>query len=1072
MMKSNSKINPYWWSVIISLIVLFSISMVFAADEIVSSPDIEKISQMRDKQAISAQKAKFLKLSEQMRQVKSRDVRNPKKLERDMALPKNPFNSTGDGILPSPSSREIFFNSGRMSMTTPPNPINVMINNAEADTIVQGDDIILTIDFSDSSFEADIAIWIDFDGDGLFDPDVDMQIDDSEQIMDNDMEDEDSAWGRYQMTMHGDDDEGPNRVSNLGIFFEAMDIGGSDVGYVYIEPLNGPYSVSGTVTPPMENIIIVAVPLDSLVGGHEDGPAPWMTVTDVTGAYTNYVAIAGSYYIMAFDFLEVTDGMYADTSYWDVIIDDALVGYDFNFITPTSAIEGYVEDEFGMAVEGIYVWADEDWGDGPGRQAETDTNGYYFMSIEEGDYRVGLDSWDLIPDYLVPRDSVIYVPDYDTVGLDFGVYSTDSFISGTVYLNDLPFEGALVSAESWLGWTESQSGSDGYYELSVSSLADGMGGYHVNIRDRDELPPGTVQLNWPGNVMTGSDTIDIYLATFPGGVEGRVYDDMGNPIWAWIQIHNEFNHFDWGTNHEGYYNLPLPNGDYEMIVGSDGFYATYDSIFVMDGIVYRDFWLQPMTIDGSISGFVYNQNDGSPLHGAVVEIGNEFYWDQTFTDPSGHYHFDVPYGVYGGWVWMEGFADAGPDSALVVNPSMPDIQYDYYLHPFTVDASIGGVVVDGEFQTPIGGANVHLQGNYFGIDEMTGPDGHFYFEVPSDMYWLDAWAPGYHHSDTYEVFVETDSTTWVTIELWPQEFTPPMLHRVEDVPNDQGRQVRLVWNPGIPPPGQNWTHFSVWRQVDDWLWDFIAAVPYHGDMDYAYVAPTLVDSNHVTGPTGDYWSTFLVSGHAFNPWEFYDSNWNSGYSTDDLIPQVPMYLFAASNDVDGGIRLNWEPVPDADFEYYTVYRGLTPSFVPTEPFAFTVDSAFVDASPEIGNTYYYLVTATDHNGNESGYSDEVSVNFLTVDDANLLPEEYALMQNYPNPFNPTTMIKYALPEAGQVSVKIYNLLGVEVASLVNNYQKAGHYEIQWQADDLASSVYLVQMRSAGFTQTRKAMLMK
>ena len=240
MMKSNSKINPYWWSVIISLIVLFSISMVFAADEIVSSPDIEKISQMRDKQAISAQKAKFLKLSEQMRQVKSRDVRNPKKLERDMALPKNPFNSTGDGILPSPSSREIFFNSGRMSMTTPPNPINVMINNAEADTIVQGDDIILTIDFSDSSFEADIAIWIDFDGDGLFDPDVDMQIDDSEQIMDNDMEDEDSAWGRYQMTMHGDDDEGPNRVSNLGIFFEAMDIGGSDVGYVYIEPLNGP----------------------------------------------------------------------------------------------------------------------------------------------------------------------------------------------------------------------------------------------------------------------------------------------------------------------------------------------------------------------------------------------------------------------------------------------------------------------------------------------------------------------------------------------------------------------------------------------------------------------------------------------------------------------------------------------------------------------------------------------------------------------------------------------------------------------------------------------------------------
>jgi len=1071
MMKSNSKINTYRWSVIISLIVLFSISMVFAADEVVSSPDIEKISQMRDQQAISAQKAKFHKLSEQMTQVKSRNVRNPIKLERDMALPKNPFGTASDGVSLSPSSREVFVNSGRMSMTNPPNLINVMVNNAEADTIVQGEDIILTIDFSDSSFEADIAIWIDMDGDGLFDSDVDMQIDDIDHIMDNDMDDEDLAFGRYQMTISGDDD-GPNRVSNIGIFFEAMDMGGSDIGYLYIEPLNGPYSVSGTVTPPIANIIIIAMPLDTLVGNREDEPAPWMTVTDAAGAYTNYVAVAGLYDIMAFDFIEVTDGMYADTSYWDVIIDAALTSYDFNFITPTSAIEGYVEDEFGMAIEGVYVWADEDWGDGPGRGAETDSNGYYFMSVEEGDYRVGLDSWDLIPNYLVPRDSMIYVSDYDTVGLDFEVYSTDSYISGTVYLNDMPFGGAFVSGQSHLGWTESQSGGNGYYELSVSSLADAMGGYYINIWNWDELPPGTVQLNWYDNVLSGSDTIDIYLATFAGGVEGHVYDDMGNPIWAWIHVFNDFESFGSGTDDDGYYYLPLPNGEYGMMVGSDGFYTTYDSIYVMDGMVYRDFWLQPATIDGSISGYVYNENNSDPLEGAVVQIGNDFHWEETYTDPSGYYHFDVPYGVFWGWAWKDGFAELGPDSALVVNPMMPDIQYNYYLHPFTVDAAIGGVVVDGEFQTPIGGANVHLWGDFFSIDEMTGPDGQFYFEVPSDTYWLDAWAPGYHPSMQYEVFVETDSSAWVVIELWPHESMPPELYAVEDVPNDQGRQVRLVWAPGNPPDGQSWTNFSVWRQVDDWLWDFVALVPFHGMQDYSYIAPTLVDSNHVTGPTGDYWSTFMISGHTFNPGEFYDSNWLDGYSVDNLMPHVPMDIFAASSDVEGGIRLNWEPVPDADFEYYTVYRGLTSGFIPTEPFALTIDSAFVDASPEIGNTYYYLVTATDHNGNESGYSDEVSVYFLAVDDAILLPEDYALMQNYPNPFNPATMIKYALPEAGQVSVKIYNLLGVEVASLVNNYQKAGRYEIQWHAGDLASGVYLVQMRSAGFTQTRKAMLMK
>jgi len=952
-----------------------------------------------------------------------------------------------------------------------PGGLDIQVNGADADTIVQGEDIILTIDFSTGSNSVDMQIWIDMDGDGILDPNVDMAIDDSQHFLDNDYEDEDRTFGRYQITFYGGED-GPNQVGNLGILFEVMDMGGYDVAFEYIAPMNSPYSVSGTITPPIANIIVIAANLDSMMDDRDDDDmAMWMTLTDSLGNYQNFLPSVGNYAIMAEDFLNVTDGMYADTSYFDIYVDCHLTGYDFNFITPTAAIDGYVEDENGMGIEGIYVWADEDWGDGPGRGAETDTNGYYFMNVEESDYRVGLDSWDLIPDFLVPRDSIIYVPDYDTVGLDFDVYSTDSYISGTVYLNDQPFGGALVSAKSWLGWTETPSGPDGYYELSVSSLADTMGGYHIDIWNWDELPPGTVQLNWYHNVMSGSDTIDIYLATFAGGIEGHVFDDMGNPIWAWIHVYNDFEGFGTGTDHEGYYYLPLPNGAYQMMVGSDGFYTTYDSIYVMDGFIYQDFWLQPMTIDGSISGFVYNENDGSPLEGAVVQIGNDFHWDETYTDPSGYYYFDVPYGVYWGWAWKDGFAEVGPDSALVVNPLMPDIQYDYYLHPFTVDASIGGVVVDGEFQTPIGGANVHLQGNFFGIDEVTGPDGHFYFEVPSDTYWLDAWAPGYHHTDQYEVFVETDSSQWVVIELWPQESMPPMLHSVEDVPNDQGRQVRLVWSPGNPPAGQNWTHFSVWRQVDEWLWDFIAVIPYHGDMEYAYVAPTLVDSNHATSPTGEYWSTFMVSGHAYEPWEFYDSNWMDGYSVDDLTPHVPVGVMAFAHN-DGGIALKWQPVPDADFEYFAIYRGLSAGFEPGEAYDYTIDTAFVDIEAGIGETYYYLISATDFNGNESDYSAEVSMTLLSADDVVALPEQFEFAQNYPNPFNPATTIEYALPEAGQVTIKVYNLLGVEVATLINDFMAAGRYDIHWQAGDLASGVYLVQMRSSDFTQTRKVMLMK
>ncbi|MFH1852045.1 MAG: T9SS type A sorting domain-containing protein, partial [Candidatus Neomarinimicrobiota bacterium] len=81
-------------------------------------------------------------------------------------------------------------------------------------------------------------------------------------------------------------------------------------------------------------------------------------------------------------------------------------------------------------------------------------------------------------------------------------------------------------------------------------------------------------------------------------------------------------------------------------------------------------------------------------------------------------------------------------------------------------------------------------------------------------------------------------------------------------------------------------------------------------------------------------------------------------------------------------------------------------------------------------------------------------------------------RNYPNPFNPSTTIGYALPEAGMVTVKIYNLLGAEVATLANGFREAGRYSVRWQANNMSSGVYLVQMRAGDFSQTRKIMLMK
>ncbi len=89
-----------------------------------------------------------------------------------------------------------------------------------------------------------------------------------------------------------------------------------------------------------------------------------------------------------------------------------------------------------------------------------------------------------------------------------------------------------------------------------------------------------------------------------------------------------------------------------------------------------------------------------------------------------------------------------------------------------------------------------------------------------------------------------------------------------------------------------------------------------------------------------------------------------------------------------------------------------------------------------------------------------------------LATKFSLSQNYPNPFNPVTTINYTLGTAGSVDIKIFNLLGVEVAHLVNKYQPAGVYSIQWNAKNIPSGVYFYRLKGDNFTSTRKMVLMK
>ncbi|MFC2119862.1 T9SS type A sorting domain-containing protein [Bacteroidota bacterium] len=97
---------------------------------------------------------------------------------------------------------------------------------------------------------------------------------------------------------------------------------------------------------------------------------------------------------------------------------------------------------------------------------------------------------------------------------------------------------------------------------------------------------------------------------------------------------------------------------------------------------------------------------------------------------------------------------------------------------------------------------------------------------------------------------------------------------------------------------------------------------------------------------------------------------------------------------------------------------------------------------------------------------EVSKDFLTTVD------DFELSQNYPNPFNPSTTIKFSLPSSGYATLKIYNALGEEVAVLMDNELTSGAYEVEWNASGLPSGVFFYQLKTEGFLETKKMLLLK
>ncbi len=126
--------------------------------------------------------------------------------------------------------------------------------------------------------------------------------------------------------------------------------------------------------------------------------------------------------------------------------------------------------------------------------------------------------------------------------------------------------------------------------------------------------------------------------------------------------------------------------------------------------------------------------------------------------------------------------------------------------------------------------------------------------------------------------------------------------------------------------------------------------------------------------------------------------------------------------------------------------------------------SFIDENVSVGN-YSYRLKQIDFSG-QFEYSDIVEIEVGTS------PNQYSLEQNYPNPFNPTTTISYSIKEKGLVTLRIFDVLGNEVKTLVNEEQEAGVYRLEFNASFFASGIYFYTLNAGEFVSTKKMILLK
>jgi hypothetical protein len=220
----------------------------------------------------------------------------------------------------------------------------------------------------------------------------------------------------------------------------------------------------------------------------------------------------------------------------------------------------------------------------------------------------------------------------------------------------------------------------------------------------------------------------------------------------------------------------------------------------------------------------------------------------------------------------------------------------------------------------------------------------------------------------------------------------------------------------------------------------------------------------------------LTSGTAETFWLSHPScsdivQWCAGDSCGHVDGPLPVEL--TSFDAvpgDNSVTLKWATASETGTDFFEISRD---GHLATRVNAQGTNAggsryAWTDDAVLNGTTYVYTLTSIDNNGDRHILR---TINATPVS-AGLVITDYALRQNYPNPFNPTTEISYDMKEAGAMTLKVYNLMGQTIATLVNGNVAQGRHVVTFDAANLPSGVYIYRMETTGFSAQARMLLIR